>query len=178
MFQFMYVLSFKVTGGQTCLYSISYAIRFSTTSHYRGHSAIVWHNINFTTVHSRVTVGSCLVECEYKLHVSSLTLLHTECRIPAFYLFVRHYCRATRSCKRCSRVVEVKISSAESFCSTNQFLAHSSSPDTFVIAKASTLKEDYGVVQHACFFSHSVLFLQFASGTWPYVAINFRGVVR
>ena len=30
---------------------------FTTTSHYRGHSAIVQYNTNFTTVHSRVTVG-------------------------------------------------------------------------------------------------------------------------
>ena len=35
-----------------------------------------------------------------------------------------------------------EISSAESFCSTSQFLTHGGSPDTFVIAKASTQKED------------------------------------
>ena len=40
---------------------------FTTTSRYRGHSAIVQHNTNFATVHSQVTVGGCSVEYEYKL---------------------------------------------------------------------------------------------------------------
>ena len=40
---------------------------WTTTSHYRGHSAIVQHNTNVATVHSRVTVGGCSVEYEYKL---------------------------------------------------------------------------------------------------------------
>ena len=44
----------------------SYSL-FTTTSHYRGHSAIVQHNTNLATVHSRVTVGGCSVEYEYKL---------------------------------------------------------------------------------------------------------------
>ena len=39
---------------------------FITTSHYRRHLAIVWHNTNFATVHSRVIVGGCSVEYEYK----------------------------------------------------------------------------------------------------------------
>ena len=51
-----------------------------------------------------------------------------------------------KSVKRRSEVVEVKINSAESFCSTSQFLAHSGSPDTFVIVKASTQKEDYAII--------------------------------
>ena len=41
-----------------------------------------------------------------------------------------------------SGVVEVETSSIESYCSTSQFLTHSDSPDTFIIAKASTQKED------------------------------------
>ena len=42
-----------------------------------------------------MTVGGCSVEYEYKLlYISLFTLLHTECHIPAFYLFVQHCCRA------------------------------------------------------------------------------------
>ena len=33
----------------------------------RGYLALVRHNTNFATVHSRVTVGGCLVEYKYKL---------------------------------------------------------------------------------------------------------------
>ena len=52
---------------QTRLYNIScksYQI-FTTTSHYRGHSAIVCRNTNFAMVYIQVTVGGCLVEYEY-----------------------------------------------------------------------------------------------------------------
>ena len=89
----------------------SYRI-FTTTSRYRGHLAIVQHNTNFATVHSQVTVGGCSVEyeckllCQYtttvgatepeQLNVSLLTLLHTECRIPLFYLLVGHRFRVTQ----------------------------------------------------------------------------------
>ena len=34
---------------------------------YRGHSAIVRHNTNFTTVHTQVTIGGCSVEYMNKL---------------------------------------------------------------------------------------------------------------
>ena len=67
----------------------------TTTSCYRGHSAIVQHNTNFATVHSRVTVGGCSVEYEYKLsHQFAHVVAH---RMPYTYLFIRHRCRATRS---------------------------------------------------------------------------------
>ena len=46
----------------------------TTTSCYRGHSAILQCNTTFATVHSQVTVGGCSVEYEYKLlYVSLLT---------------------------------------------------------------------------------------------------------
>ena len=59
----------KISMTQTCLYNISYqkATGFFTTSRYRRNLAIVWHNTNFATAHSRVTVGSCSVEYKYKL---------------------------------------------------------------------------------------------------------------
>ena len=113
----------KISMLQTCLSNISYkkVLDFTTTSRYRGNSAIVHHNTSFI-VHSQVTVGGCLVECEYKLLCQFarvvlhrmlytsvlcsrccaqnavyqrflLVLLHTECCIPAFYLFVRHAAR-------------------------------------------------------------------------------------
>ena len=58
----------KISMSQTCLYNISYqkAVDFTTTSRYRGHSAILQHNTNFASVHSQVTVDSCSVEYEYK----------------------------------------------------------------------------------------------------------------
>ena len=65
-----YIFMNKISMSQTCLYTISYQIAtgfFTPTSHYRGHSAIVGHNTNLATVHSRVTVGGCLMEYEYKL---------------------------------------------------------------------------------------------------------------
>ena len=40
------------------------------------------------------------------------------------------------------KLSEWRISSAESFCSTRQFRAHGGSPDTFIIVKVSTQKED------------------------------------
>ena len=71
--------------------------RFTTTSHYRGHSATVQHNTNFATVHSRVTVGGCSVECEYK-HLGQFACIVTH-RMPysSIYLFTWHWCRATQS---------------------------------------------------------------------------------
>ena len=48
---------------------------FTTTSCYRGHSAIVQHNANFATVHSPVTVGDCSVEYEYKLLCQFTTMV-------------------------------------------------------------------------------------------------------
>ena len=84
----------KISMLQTCLCNISYkkVLDFTTTSRYRGNSAIVHHNTSFI-VHSRVTVGDCLVECEHKLPCqfarvvahrmlyTLLALLHTECCI-------------------------------------------------------------------------------------------------
>ena len=55
---------------KTCLYNFSYKKNywiFITPRHYRGHSAIVQPNTNFATVDSRVTVGGCSMEYEYKL---------------------------------------------------------------------------------------------------------------
>ena len=101
-----------ISMSQTRLYNISYQRIFTTISHYRGHLAIVQHNTNFATVHSQVTVGGCSVKYECKLlrqcttmvgatepeqlNVSLLTLLHTECRIPLFYLLVGHRFRVTQ----------------------------------------------------------------------------------
>ena len=55
---------------KNCVYNIfykkSYQI-FTTVSHYRGDSAIVQHKTNFVTVRSRMTVGGCSVQYEYKL---------------------------------------------------------------------------------------------------------------
>ena len=42
-------------------YKKSYQI-FTTTSSYRWHSAVVWPNSKFSTVHSQVMVGSCSME--------------------------------------------------------------------------------------------------------------------
>ena len=53
--------------------------------------------------------------------------------------------------KRHSKIVRVGINWI--FCSTSQFLAQGGSPDTFVIAKASTWNEDYAIVAQACFFT-------------------------
>ena len=48
-----------------------------------------------------------------------------------------------------------------------QFLAHCCSLDTFVIAKASTQKEDWAVVAQACFFASSFSVLRLAYEAWP-----------
>ena len=70
---------------------------------------------------------------------------------------------------RRSEVVE-----AES--TTSQFLARGGSPDTFVIAKASTQKEDWAIVAQACFFTS---LLSVSSICMCGVAIHWqaRGVV-
>ena len=55
---------------------------FTTTCHYRRHLAIVRHNANFATVHSRVTVGGCSVEYEYKLlHQFTTTVGGIRCSL-------------------------------------------------------------------------------------------------
>ena len=56
-----------ISMSQTWLYNNSqrsYQI-FTTTSQYRRYLAIVRHNTNFATVHSRVIIGSCSMEFEY-----------------------------------------------------------------------------------------------------------------
>ena len=76
----------KISMSQTCLYNISYkkATRYlQQPSCYRGHSALVQHNTNFAIVHSRVTVGGNLVECEYN-YISSpawVSRLFSQCSI-------------------------------------------------------------------------------------------------
>ena len=62
-----YMFMNRISMSQTCLMTFPTKKIFTTTSRYRGHSALVRHNTNFATVHSRVTVGSCSVEYEYKL---------------------------------------------------------------------------------------------------------------
>ena len=69
---------------------------------------------------------------------------------------------------------KVEISSAESFCSTSQFLTHSSSLDTSVNAKVFTQKEDYAVVTQACFFTLSFRVVS-SLHMWG-MAINLLGV--
>ena len=56
----------KISMTQTCLYNISYKKIYKIQLLQR-HSAVVQHYTDFSTVQSRVTVGSCLVEYEYKL---------------------------------------------------------------------------------------------------------------
>ena len=73
---------------------------------------------------------------------------------------------------RRSKVVKDKISSAESFCSTSQFLTHSGSP-AFVIAKAYTQRKTRPLLHKLTY--HSVSFLHFACGAWPPTG---KGVVR
>ena len=46
---------------------------------YRGHSAIVQHNINLATVHNRVTVGSCSVKYKYKPRQFTTKVGGTRC---------------------------------------------------------------------------------------------------
>ena len=77
--------------------------------------------------------------------------------------------------KRCSEVVEVEISSAESFCSTSQILTHSGTHDTFVIVNASTQKTRPLLHKLASSLRRSVLFLRFTCGVWPSTG---RGVDR
>ena len=77
---------------------------------------------------------------------------------------------------RHSKVVKAEITSAESFCSTSQFLAHDGSPNTFVNAKVSTQRKTILFLHKLTFLlCRSVSFLGFACGTWPSTG---RGVVR
>ena len=49
----------------------------------------------------------------------------------------------------------------------HRFFAHCCSLDTFVIAKASTQKEDWAIVAQACFFASSFSVLRLAYEAWP-----------
>ena len=67
------------------------------------------------------------------------------------------YTRCQQSnCKRCSEAVEVEISSADSFCLTNQFLAHGGSLHIFINTMASTQRKTQPLLQNTslfcCFF--------------------------
>ena len=67
----------KISMPQTCL-SYKKGTRLLVTM-----EAIVQHNTNFITVHSRVTVGSCLMEYKYKLlrqfaHAVAHRMLYTS----------------------------------------------------------------------------------------------------
>ena len=61
----------KVSISQTCLYNFSYkkATRFlqQPVAKEGIHSAIVQHNTYCSAIHSRVTVGGCSMEYEYKV---------------------------------------------------------------------------------------------------------------
>ena len=62
------------------------------------------------------------------------------------------------------------------FCSTSQFLAHDSSPDTFVIAKASTQRKTRPLLHKlASSLRRSVSFLRFTCRAW---LSTDRGVVK
>ena len=67
---------------------------FTTTSHYSCHSAI-YSLAYFAAVHSRVTVGGCLMDYEYKVPCQfTMTVGGTRC-----YLLLKKaratHCRAT-----------------------------------------------------------------------------------
>ena len=71
----------KISMPQTCL-SYKKGTRLLVAIYGR-HLAIVQHNTNFITVHSRVTVGSCLMEYKYKLlcqfaHAVAHRMLYTS----------------------------------------------------------------------------------------------------
>ena len=56
--------------------------KLATTSCYRGHLAMVGHNIYLTTVHSWVTVGGCSMEYKYKpVHQYTTTVGGTRCHL-------------------------------------------------------------------------------------------------
>ena len=87
-----------------------------------------------------------------------------------------YYTTYQQTCVKRSEVVIAEINSAESFCSTGQFLAHDSSSYTFVIAKVSTQRRTRPFLHKlASSLCRSVLFLQFACGAWP---STDRNVVR
>ena len=68
----------------------SYKI-FRTTSRYRGHSVVVWHNSKLAKLHSRVRVGGCSMEFEYSfLHQFARAV---TCRMP--YISVLSICTAS-----------------------------------------------------------------------------------
>ena len=115
-------------------------------------------------------MNQCL--CEQDGSLQSVCTLNGCCReeLACYYTT----CQQTRV--RRSEVVVAEINSAESFCSTGQFLAHDSSSYTFVIAKVSTQRRTRPFLHKlASSLCRSVLFLQFACGAWP---STDRNVVR
>ena len=80
--------------------------------------------------------------CAYRLVSVWTRRFSTVCLLNGCYKeeSTCYYTKHQWTCKRHSKVVEVEISSAESFCSTSQFLARDGSLDTFIIVKVSTQK--------------------------------------
>ena len=104
------------------------------------------------------------VQCEQDGSLHSVCALNGRCREES-----ASYCtNCQQTHRRHSEVVE--ISSAESFCSTSQFLTHGGRPDTFTQRKTRPLL--HKLASSLC---RSVLFLRFTCGAWPSTG---RGVVR
>ena len=70
----------KIGVSQTCLYNISYHKDTGFLQQPVTTEGIWLYNTNLATVHSRVTVGGCLVKYEYKLvHQLTTTVGRTRC---------------------------------------------------------------------------------------------------
>ena len=125
-------------------------------------------------------MSSCVYKsqcpCEQDGSLQSVCTLNGCCREESACYYTT--CQQTRV--RRSEVVVAEINSAESFCSTGQFLAHDSSSYTFVIAKVSTQRKTRPFLHKlaSSLNCHSVLFLQFACGAWPSTGKNVVRVSR
>ena len=101
--------------------------------------------------------------CEWDGSLQSVCPQNSHCRDQRISLLLYKRIR-----KRYSEVVKVEISSAEFFCSTRQFLPHDSSPDAFVILRASTHKRKTSPLLHklASLLHCSVSLIQLTHGVW------------
>ena len=88
--KFLTYFSTKVCHKLACVTSTKSYSTFTTTSHYREHSAIVQPNTNFATVHSRVTVGGCYVG-GVQVHISMSVCSHCCTQNAVYQHFVYLY---------------------------------------------------------------------------------------
>ena len=123
---------------------IPYSRKFSLGANFQNFCTQTCFCGNKNELRWRLIKALCAHRCERDDSLQSVCSRNSHCREESACYHTK--CQQIR--KRGSEVVKVEISSAKFFCSTSQFLPHDSSPDAFVIVRASTQKRKTRFLLH------------------------------